>query len=304
MFRFMLLGLVGFVLLVSSAGWAAEERKGRILYGRQEGDRVVLHVLKADGTDDQALPGQEAPLNLFPTWSPDGKRVAFMTGGRGMQFRAMLANVDGSNAGPIEAPGTLVGLPAWSPDGKQIAFVAGAPEPGIYLADASGNGARQFSPVGVFAMFPFWSRDGKAIGYTRLKDGEPKGELVLEKLDGGEAEAVTQTGMLTIGGANALSPDGKRLAYLAVDPGARTGSVRILDLASKVESSLAELKLDYWRPLLAPTPAWSPDGKGIVVPITTDKGRGLFLLSDDGKTRTRLTPEGVDCLQAAWFGGE
>lgn len=29
---------------------------------------------------------------------------------------------------------------------------------------------------------------------------------------------------------------------------------------------------------------------------------GLFLVSDDGKQKRRLTPEGVDCFAGAWTG--
>jgi Tol biopolymer transport system component len=286
--------------LLASTLCAAEERPGKIVYSRMEGERALLHVMNADGSGDALLPGQTATLNLFPTWSPDGKRIAFMTCGRHMPLQVSVINADGSGLTVLNTPARIAGLPAWSPDGKQLAFASGDEAPSVYVADPSGNGARQVNPGGSSGIFPFWSKDGKAVGYTRIKPGEEAGEIVLAKLAGGE-EVLTQAGKLAVAGANALSPDGKRLLYVVIDRAEKSGSLRLLDLATKVENTLAPLDLAYAGEFfLAPTPAWSPDGKGILIAIAGEKGRALCRLSDDGKSRTRLTPEGIDCLQAAW----
>jgi Tol biopolymer transport system component len=275
-------------------------RVGKIVYARQEGMRAALHVMNADGSGDAVLPGQTASMNIMPNWSPDGKRIAFMVGGRQEPVRVVISNADGSGATILDPPARAAGLPAFSPDGKQLAFTSGDAAPSVYLADTAGNGARQLNAAGTGAMFPFWSRDGKAVGYTRMQD--ERGELVLARVDGSGESVLTQTGKLAVAGANAVSPDGKRLAFLAVDVAARTGSLRMIDLAERVETTITDLKLDYAGEFfLAPAPAWSPDGKGILLPIVAGKGRPLFLISADGKTRTRLTPEEVECLQAAWW---
>jgi TolB protein len=306
MYRGIGLALAGLAifLLPGAARPADAPRAGKIVYARQEGDRVLLHVMNADGTADAVVPGQTASFNLLPAWSPDGRRIAFMGGGKQEGGHIYLTNADGTGASQPNTPSPMAGLPAWSPDGKQLAFCSGKEAPFVYIADAEGNGARPLVPAGARGVFPFWSRDGKAVGYTRLNAGEEKGEIVLAKLDGSGEAVLTQTGKLTVAGANALSPDGKRLLYIAVDIGGRSGTLRVLDLASKIENTIMELKLDYVGEFfLAPAPAWSPDGKGALLPLVTEKGRGLFLVSEDGKTRTRLTPEGVDCLQAAWHAG-
>ncbi len=292
------------MLLVPAANREATDATGgKIVYSRQEGDRILLHVMNADGSGDTALPGQTARIALLPTWSPDGKRIGCMAIDP-PRARLLVVNADGTEPREPQTPAPTAGLPAWSPDGKQLAFVSGNERPHVYLADADGSNPRQLDPEGAGGVFPFWLKDGKRVGYSRLKAGEEVAEIVLAKADGSGEEALTQNGKLSIAGANALSPDGRRLAFLVVDKPARAGSLRLLDLESKVETGLAELKLDYVGEFfLAPTPAWSPDGKGVLVPIATEKGRGLFLLSDDGKTRKRLTPEGVDSFQAAWRAG-
>jgi hypothetical protein len=37
-----------------------------------------------------------------------------------------------------------------------------------------------------------------------------------------------------------------------------------------------------------------------LLPIAGEKGRGLYRVSLDGKTKTRLTPDGVDVFSGCW----
>src|SRR5687768_17201630 len=79
------------------AAQAAEPAGGQIIYTRKEGDRFVLHVMNADGTGDKAISGLTTKANLFPAGSPDGKRVAFMSGSelQGNDFGISVIHADG-----------------------------------------------------------------------------------------------------------------------------------------------------------------------------------------------------------------
>lgn len=61
-----------------------------------------------------------------PRWSPDGKRLAFLSD-RGEFRQIFLLSMDGGEATPLTTGKRAVQSFAWSPDGKQIAFLA--PEP-------------------------------------------------------------------------------------------------------------------------------------------------------------------------------
>jgi Tol biopolymer transport system component len=107
------LALVGLGIVLSTAAlWADAPQTGRIVYARQEGDRILLHVMNADGSGDAVLPGQTASFNLLPSWSPDGRRIAFMGGGKGEGAHIFLINADGTSAAQLNSPAPLAGLPA------------------------------------------------------------------------------------------------------------------------------------------------------------------------------------------------
>jgi Tol biopolymer transport system component len=280
---------------------AQDAAGGKILYSRKDGQRWALRVMNADGTGDRELPGPTSAVNLFPTWSPDGKRVAFM-GGPSAQFREFqlyLMNADGSGLKVVNAASRIAGLPAWSPDGKRLAYVAGDEEPNVFLADAEGEGARRINPEGSGAVFPFW-KGTDILGYTKITPDVRKSELVLQKLDGAP-ETVMAMDHITFSGANGLSPDGKRLVFAAVNPETRMGSLRVWEFDTKGETTLSEFEAPQGEEAAGfPTGCWSPDGKSMLISRKTDKGTGLFLISEDGKTEKRLTPEGADCYFPAW----
>jgi Tol biopolymer transport system component len=83
---------------------------------------------------DQAGPHQliDAPAETEGvTWSPDGKRLAFLARLNGKHLRIFLARPDGSSPEPITPDDDEQGLPSWSPDSRQLAFGDVPPEFGM-----------------------------------------------------------------------------------------------------------------------------------------------------------------------------
>ncbi len=154
-----------------------------------------------------------------PQFSPDGKRIVFMsnrTGGMDL----WICDVDGSNLKQVTTLGDA-GTPRWSPDGKSIAFdsrvhnYGGQPDNskdgegfGAVLVVEVASGAQRFLAVGpADNVVPSWSHDGKYLYFASNRDGTY--QVWKTPVAGGDPVQITHGG----GFAAWESSDGKYVYY-------------------------------------------------------------------------------------------
>jgi Tol biopolymer transport system component len=126
--------------------------------------------------------GASLPVRVFgsghgeetPTYSPDGKRLAFFYSRRGDGHHDIAtANIDGSHLEQITTQGLLfTRRPSWSPDGSKVAYNAnvGGRRCLFVVPSAGGEGRRM--PIGDFdAGRPSWSHDGRWIYFSCDRSG-------------------------------------------------------------------------------------------------------------------------------------
>lgn len=282
-----------------------EPLQGRICYTRQDGDTYVLHILDADGKNDRAIPNQPGKVNCMPAWSPDGKQIAFVSGDRpeAADRELYLIAPDGSSLRRLAEHEKIADQPAWSPDGKTLLCTIWRDRATTLLAITLDGGAMEELRTGLASTIAsFFSPDGKRIGFTGAREvGDPNGiSLFIANADGTNPERLTMGDSIAIGGPNAWSPDGRRIAFLAVDRQTMNATLRVWDLAEKIDQRLAEVKASPGSAIV-PLPGWSPDGRWLVIAQAGEGEKSsLWRISADGKTQERFGPADASCHCPAW----
>lgn len=190
----------------------------------------AIFEYRADGGGLKRL-GPASDDRIFPAWSPDGRRIAYVRSWGGLQHGEIkysgvyVMNANGGGARQIvnvSADKPYAGdaaHPTWSADGKQIAFelansATGEPAHAhaVFIVNADGTGLHQLTPWGLEAGGRLdWSPDGKLILF-RAPAKNDRGNLYTVAPDGSGLHQLTHFPNLVVS-AGSFSPDGKWVTF-------------------------------------------------------------------------------------------
>lgn len=185
-----------------------------------------IYVMNRDGSrlrqlTRNSLTKDGAPIqDEAPSWSPDGKRIAFASNRLG-QFELYVMAASGTGVRRLTRTGAQVTdtIPAWSPDGKLIAFASDRVSPfntEIYVIRPDRTGLKRLTFTGgsdgEFGddSMPAWSRDGSRIAFVSNRDQQ--NEIYVMAADGsGQRRVLSRPGTDDL--LPRFSPDGTRLVF-------------------------------------------------------------------------------------------
>jgi len=177
-----------------------------------------LFVMDADGSnvrritpsDGAGRQGQAVRSESAPTWSPDGRSIAFavsvpvpcppVSGQLCLTFFSSqidVTNPDGTGSRLLSTATDEASTPSWSPNGRQIAVTvtipsrARSPRIGVAVIKANGGALRLLTTGGpVRNSQPQWSPDGQQIVFVSNREGND--DIFVMNADGTGARRLTQ----------------------------------------------------------------------------------------------------------------
>ena len=110
-----------------------------------------------------------------PVWSPDSRRIAFSTSGRGSGRTILVRGADGDGSPTSVGSGQHIHVSDWSPNGRDLVWTEFKPTPGgeIRTATLDRSGVMRTLAAGPFdARGGVFSPDGRWIAFTSNESGQ------------------------------------------------------------------------------------------------------------------------------------
>ena len=273
-----------------SATASVEVEPDRVAFISDRDGQLDVYVMSLDGSDIQRLTQGDAGIgrHTIPSWSPDGRRMAFNTCFDPCGTMAITAmNDDGSWRVNLPGEGRW---PSWSNDGRRFALVPSVTG-GLHFMDMDGGNLTLVVDPPADESTPSWFPDGRKIAYTQIDPSTGNSNVYVVDVDGFNHTALTSRGLDE---APKWSPDGSRLIFISSRDGDRDvyvmdddgGNVRSLTFNSSLDDGAN----------------WSADGTQVVFFSVRFGGSigELFAIGADGKSEGRLTADFTDDAWPAW----
>lgn len=246
-------------VIENDLSWSPDGTK--ILFKWQEpGGDAAIYIMNSDGSNPKRLspsPGKDST----PSWSPDGKQIAFSSSRDG-QAEIYVMDNEGKNI-------------------QRLTFNTGNTKLAEECkGDKMTQDCQAFELLGFdvrsLDFFPAWSPDGKKIVFLSVRDGDQ--EIFIMNSDGSDMKQLTFNSVPD--GEMAFSPDGKKIYF----PRAVDNNAHIFVMNT---DGTNQTQLTFFSNHVGDM-SFSPDGKKIVFQRNIDDRAEVWMMNADGSNAVSL----------------
>jgi TolB protein len=273
--------------------YAAPEK---IAFERRLEGQYDIYLMHPDGSNQVNLTNHPAN-DTSPAWSPDGRRIAFVSTRSGNNEEIHLMNRDGTGIVRLTSSPGRDGWPTWSPDGTQIAFQSDrSGDFQIYVMNADGSGQRPITDDPTRARWPDWSPDGTRITFTSRRVGFTT-KIFVMNADGSNLRVLSDPNGPYDDRYSTWSPDG-RITFVSDQPapsdGTRDDEIYIMTATGSNPRQLTDNDDGDW---LA---RWSPDGTRFAFYSNRTGKKSIFVKTLASGLEAQLTSDTWDEEYPSW----
>jgi len=249
--------------------------------------QYALMVADSDGYNPQVVVRSRESL-LSPAWSPDGRRVAYVSFESG-NSTIYVQDLGTGSRQVVSSTKGINSAPSFSPDGNRLAVtLSKGGNPDIYILDLGSRQATQITKHFAIDTEARWAPDGQSLYFTSDRSGKP--QIYQVSPSGGEPSRVTFEGQYN---ASASVVDAKGIKLAMVQGSGNVYRIAVLDRATNQYIQVSPGSQDEH-------PSFAPNGSMLLYAASEGSRGVLYAVSADGRVRQRLGLAEGDVREPVW----